>query len=39
MNQGPFRYVDLWIPPQQMDVDVDMVGLMNDAIAIANHIS
>jgi hypothetical protein len=37
MNQGPFCYVDLHIAPQQMDVDVDMVGLVNDAFAVANH--
>jgi hypothetical protein len=34
MNQGPFGYVDL----QQMDVDVDTVGLVNDTFAIVDHV-
>jgi hypothetical protein len=38
MNQGTFCYVDLRTPLQQMDVDMDMVGFMNDAFAIVNHV-
>ncbi len=38
MNQGPFGYVDLRIPPQPMDIDMDTVGLVNDTIAIVDHV-
>jgi hypothetical protein len=35
---GTFGYVDLQIPPKQMDLHVDMVGLVSDTFAIVDHV-